>query len=168
MVAPSLADVDELVTPERLAAGRDYVEALERLHVAINAAMWGINDARQVELLLVSDLVDQVGPRTMYDALFKAYDLAKTPRSIDPWIVTVHSPNTQFAYYHRQSPIIGPHEIVERLADGSEKSMGMPWMRFGEWNVRADWMLLDLKNSKRDVFKALRGWKRFEEELRAA
>lgn len=168
MAQNSLNEANSVVTPERIAAGRDYVAALDTMGVRIDAAMWGIDQLSRPQLLLITSLFDRVGPRTMYDALFKAYDIARTPRSIDPWEVSIHSPDTQFGHAVHTGSMIAPTPTVLNFSDGSSREAGFAWMQFSEFLVRADWVIRDLVKARSDAEAALRRWRHFEESLQAA
>jgi hypothetical protein len=85
----------------RLAAGREYLQALQRLGFRPDALLWALKGKSappaDFELLLVSSWADSIGPRRVYDLLFEAYDLSATPKEIDPFIVSLFSPATQVA-----------------------------------------------------------------------
>jgi hypothetical protein len=50
-----------------------------------------------MEFILVTSWTDNIGPKAIYDLLFEAYDVSATPREIDPFVVTLISPQTQVA-----------------------------------------------------------------------
>lgn len=81
----------------KLIAGREYVEALNKLGFAPDVACWAIRGQepqQRLELLLVTTWADTVGPKAVYDLLFEAYDASATPKEIDPFIVSMFSPNS--------------------------------------------------------------------------
>lgn len=85
----------------KLKAGREYAAALKKLGFNPNALLWaGVGregpDSR-MELLIVTNWIDDVGPKAIYDLLFEAYDASATPKEIDPFIVSLFSPHTQVA-----------------------------------------------------------------------
>lgn len=90
--------VEDLVTADRLAAGKEYLSALADLGFVPEGAMWSMRkgDAETLELSLFSSVVNRTGPSVVYDALFQAFDKALTPRTFDPWDVAVYAPGTNF------------------------------------------------------------------------
>jgi len=87
-----------LMTENRLAAGGDYLKALLHLGLDPDIMAWVyVARDREMELALVTTLVDRIGPKPIYDLLFRAYELAGTPRSVDPFVVSLYSPNMAFA-----------------------------------------------------------------------
>lgn len=85
----------------RLKGGREYLTALKKLGFIPDALLWaGVGDQAAdgaMELLIVTSWVDEIGPKAIYDLLFEAYDASATPKDIDPFIVTLFSPETQIA-----------------------------------------------------------------------
>jgi len=67
----------------------------------VDYALWTIpkggNGHLDVQLCIVSRLIEAAGTKTIYDLLFKAYDRAGTPQDIDPWIVSLYGSGTKFA-----------------------------------------------------------------------
>lgn len=85
----------------RLKAGREYLIALRKLGFNPDAILWaGVGGAPAdgpMELLIVTTWADNIGPKAIYDLLFEAYDASATPKEIDPFVVSLFSPNTQVA-----------------------------------------------------------------------
>jgi len=85
----------------RLKAGREYHTALRRLGFDPDALLWagvGGSDADgAMELLIVTTWADNIGPKAIYDLLFEAYDASATPKEIDPFIVSLFSPQSRVA-----------------------------------------------------------------------
>jgi hypothetical protein len=85
----------------KLRAGREYAAALKKLGFTPSALLWagigGQDSDGKMELLIVTSWVDHIGPKAIYDVLFEAYDASATPKEIDPFVVSLFSPNTQIA-----------------------------------------------------------------------
>ena len=84
----------------KLRAGREYHEALCKLGFHPDAVLWATaggqpDDQPRMELLLVTSWADIIGPKAVYDLLFEAYEASATPQEIDPFIVSLFSPETQ-------------------------------------------------------------------------
>jgi hypothetical protein len=73
-------------------AGRDYLGALTRLGLEPDALFWAWDESvGGFVLVLATDFFDFKGPLEVSRLLFKAYNLAATPREIDPFIIRLHS-----------------------------------------------------------------------------
>lgn len=96
-----MAERSVIEMERKLKAGREYAAALKRLGFTPDALLWagvgGQAAEAKMELLIVSSWVDRVGPKAIYDLLFEAYDASATPKEIDPFIVSLFSPQTQVA-----------------------------------------------------------------------
>ena len=84
------------ITERERVAGQEYLEALRNLGFEPSVLCWIVEqtegDAYEKRLAVVTSLVDRMGPSTIYELLFKAYDAAATPQLIDPFIVALYSP----------------------------------------------------------------------------
>ena len=151
------------MTDERLVAGRDYCDALERLGFPVQACLWTIPEERGVhsrvaaglegefELGLVSSLIEREGPRKIYDLLWKAYDFAGTPGSLSPWSVCLYGSRSLFGRRVRNISLAS-HGVIhgfefdgDALVDGAtivEKSIPMdePWTSFAGRLTRNSWV----------------------------
>lgn len=88
----------ELLTAAHLDAGADYCQALLGLGLDPDIMAWVYEaNSKTLSLAIVTSLVDRIGPKSIYDVLFKAYDIAATPRAIDPFVVSLYSPNMDLA-----------------------------------------------------------------------
>jgi hypothetical protein len=98
----------------RMKAGREYVSSLRKLGFDPEIAVWVIPNQRpegsDMELILVTSWADNIGPKAIYDLLFEAYDASATPREIDPFVVTLMSPQTQVAQDLRGGLLTMRHE----------------------------------------------------------
>lgn len=85
----------------RLKAGREYLTALRKLGFNPDALLWagvgGVAAEGAMELLIVTTWADNIGPKAIYDLLFEAYDASATPKEVDPFVVSLFSPQTQVA-----------------------------------------------------------------------
>lgn len=72
-------------------AGIDYASKLLEYGLRPHLICWTYPQKRgEAELAIVTPLVELVGPLTIYEVLFKAYDAATLPREIDPFRVTLY------------------------------------------------------------------------------
>jgi hypothetical protein len=77
-----------------LEAGREYLAGLRKLGFDPQALLWAYDQAMNTfVLVLVTELFDFMGPYEISKLLFKAYNLAATPREIDPFVIRLHSSN---------------------------------------------------------------------------
>lgn len=83
---------------EYLAAGQDYLSALETLGMVPEFLGWGMDEARdEWNLVLVTSIIEIGGPLALSKLLFKAYSLKATPQEISPFIVRTFGAETIFA-----------------------------------------------------------------------
>lgn len=135
-----------IVDQARLVAGARYVAALEGLGFAVDAAMWTIaaspvTSDSDLQLLIVSRFVERAGTGAIYDLLFKAYDLAATPKDFDPWIVSLYGPRTLFATEMKNQPEVTGVSF-DRYLDGtvSHSPRGVAWHVVRGRMFRQDWI----------------------------
>lgn len=103
---------DSIVDDQRLSAGREYIASLEELGFLVDTAVWTIAFDRasekdpDLQLSIVSPLVERAGTNEIYQLLFTAYERSATPRDFDPWMVSLYGPQTHFAEMMRRQPQI--------------------------------------------------------------
>jgi hypothetical protein len=120
-------------------------------------------------LVLITEEFDAVGPLAISKLLFKAYNAAATPSSIDPFIVRLHSPDHQivremdkimpFNFDPGTSVIHGGKEVT-KIARAITTVSGLEID--GDWVYRFNKPLTATK--KVDL---LRRWHRFERNIDA-
>lgn len=72
-------------------AGIDYTSKLIEFGLRPHLVCWTYPHARgEAELAIVTPLVELVGPLSIYEVLFAAYDAATLPREIDPFRITLY------------------------------------------------------------------------------
>jgi hypothetical protein len=149
----------DLVTDAHLAAGRDYLVALRAHGVDPEGMCWMTVPGRdEPQLALITSLVDRVGPGDIQAVLFKAYDGALTPRSIDPWIVSLFSPSTAFALGLRRAMLmLHAADAQEPVRPGLH--IEVVW-HVGGAEVRQSWVHV-WPIAKPKPTEQLRGWRRF-------
>ena len=97
-----------IMTAERMALGRDYVRALNRLGFLPDFAIWTWRTMREEwQLAIVTRLIDRLGGASrVYDALFEAHDVGLTPVEPQVWSTSLYSPLMLF-----------PEELASVLAE---------------------------------------------------
>lgn len=159
------------LSPDRRQAGADYLAALRKHGVTPQALSWAVDDDEQFHLLMVTSLVDRLGPSSIYDELFRAYERAVTPTSIDPWIVTLFSPHSAFGHEFLTSPIVGLGFSAEfRDVQGHIVPDAITHeINIKPFRLRPDWIYLRIAE-KRSAEHQLRSWHRFVKnvDLKAA
>ncbi len=148
----------------KLKAGREYAAALKRLGFTPDALLWahvGAEDkgasGAEMELLIVSSWVDQVGPKAIYDLLFEAYDLSATPKEIDPFVVSLFSPKTQVALDLR-----GAMDTTRKKVSSDFRPMFVLGML--DYYTVPDWIIL-YRASKSNQFEDLRRFHAFQNNV---
>lgn len=92
-----MASVFDPLAPRRaiglseVAAGIDYAGKLLEYGLRPHLICWTFPHGRgEAELAIVTPLVELVGPLSIYQVLFAAYDAATLPREIDPFRITLY------------------------------------------------------------------------------
>lgn len=84
-------------------AGIEYMQTLIALGSSPEIMCWALfTDSPEMteasmQLVIVDSWFDRIGPTAIYEALFKAYDASVTPKEVNPFIVSVFSPKSEFA-----------------------------------------------------------------------
>ena len=123
-------------------------------------------------LILVTSLFDFAGPLDLSELLFRAYNLAATPREVDPFILRLHSPQhmaiREMAHHFGDGtriklpirmtlvkPVPGVHEI--RLAS---LSIGADVTAYADAVYK-----FDLTEQSRTSVDASRRWRRLQKHV---
>ena len=85
---------------------------------------------------MVTSLVGRIGSPDIYRVLTRAYEAAGTPKSIDPFIVSLYSPNSVFADGLKNSYDIAVGNPQGRLNTGEAVDFGEVWFAAGSFTVR--------------------------------
>lgn len=94
---PALEAAKRALDEARVAAGKEYLAALSGLGLEPDALCWVYDpDADETHLAIVTSMAERVGGLSIYKLLFRAYEAAATPREIDPFIVSVYGPKSDF------------------------------------------------------------------------
>jgi hypothetical protein len=84
--------------------GKSVVEALEREHITVKAALWRYSsESDKWQLLVATPLVDQKGPREAYKAVEKVLTSTGESVSVPLWQISVASPTATFVQGLRQA-----------------------------------------------------------------
>ncbi|MEA3533739.1 hypothetical protein [Rhizobium sp. CC-YZS058] len=155
------------INAERLAAGARYKTALESLGLKPAGLLWAYDPADKMFLLvLITPVVDFVGPLALSEKLFTAYRATATPPEIDPFVVRLHSPKQAFAQAVEQhlqtrirvrdldeeTGIFGPQYLAQ---EKGTVTFGADGLEF-----RPEWVYV-FRHSKRDTLDLSLQWRRF-------
>lgn len=169
------------LTPGMLLAGAEYLAALRAHGLDPQALCWMYHvRPAEMRLALVTSLVDRVGPGEVYDALFKAYDAAVTPKEIDPFIVTAYSPASlggadlvgTFATMHGEGPYGG--EFTQALSAKGMDNLSVSPGSVGQHDVVFDSNdprvilgpgIYVMKQKPNSASQDMRQWKRFTRKI---
>jgi hypothetical protein len=150
--------------------GARYLADIEKLGLRPAAFFWAYDRLVDIfVLVLITEEFDAVGPLAISKLLFKAYNAAATPSSINPFIVRLHSPDHQIV---REMDKIMPFKFsldASVSQDGKEVAeVARAVLRVGELEIDGDWVYRfnePLAPAKKvDV---LRRWHRFERNVDA-
>lgn len=147
---------EDIVDAQRLQAGRDYHQALVRLGFPVQAMLWTIPEERgihskraagiegEMELGIVSTLIEREGPLKIYDLLWQAYDHAGTPKSISPWLVCLYGSRSRFGRNVRSVLNIEVGAATLHTVDAAGRretvQMDIPFFSFANRLTRTDWI----------------------------
>lgn len=130
------------LSPTLLKAGQEYLDALRKLRLNPEGLLWSrVNEiethtdsvtGEPVELdgpsgdwhlVLVTGALDEGGPISMQELLFKAYDASATPKEISPFIVEVMSAKSPFVSHliNVLNNPFGPSAIISNGPDGKPR-----------------------------------------------
>jgi hypothetical protein len=146
-------------------AGWEFLASLQNLGLDPQALFWAydkvIND---FVLVLITDFFDDQGPYEISKLLFRAYNVAATPKLIDPFMVRLHSPHQAFS-----------QAIKERLFSRSFRKLDKTTMqpigpstdiKSVNWQgmiVSKDWVyVVRPTQHKRSVESRIRRWSKFK------
>lgn len=163
---------EDIVTPERLKAGSDYLIALTQMGFDPEGAMWTmrISDPSSLELSLFSSLVDRIGTYKIFQALFDAFDRAKTPKDFDPWLVALYSPD-QLLYGPASSFVINDGSNAALLGARHQRTIHDANFVFEEFDgieerlVLKEWVYRQPGKRRIPANDQLRQWRRFEHAI---
>lgn len=156
----------EPLSEERREAGGDYLAALQRLGLKPEGLLWAFHQERkELQLAMVTSLVDRIGSLDIYKVLMQAYDAAGTPKSVDPFIVSLYSPNSIFA-----TGLKGAYDIEiagnphGKLSTGETVDLGEIWFQAGSFTFRKSWVYVALRRAPESRHQ-IKEWDRFRHNV---
>lgn len=108
-------------------AGIEYTGKLLEFGLRPHLVCWTYPHSRgEPELAIVTPLVELVGPLSIYEVLFAAYDAATLPRTIDPFKITLYGDKSNLGIdlvsaVHRAG-IVGRHVMKDGRVVGMEQT----------------------------------------------
>ena len=156
----------EPLSAERREAGGDYLAALKRLGLEPEGLLWAFHqERRELQLAMVTSLVDRIGSLDIYRVLAQAYDAAGTPKSVDPFVVSLYSPNSVFANDFKRSYDIEFSGNPQGTFDtGETVDLGEIWFAAGNFTFRKSWVYVALWRAPESRHQ-LREWDRFRQNV---
>lgn len=157
------------IDPAYLAAGREFVTSLERLGLDPELAVWGYDTAiGQHVFVLVTDFFDFKGPYEISKLLFRAYEASALPRTINPFMVRLHSDRHVLANTLRV--LLGDSKIS--ALDGKTGALKADnlVLRGGEVGgiqFQKAWIVKIRSTTNRKTIELGRRWRRFERNVGA-
>lgn len=101
---PLAAAAERALDEARLLAGKEYLAALANLGLDPDVLCWVYDaDRGEMQLAIVTSMAERIGSLSIYKLLFRAYEAAATPREVDPFIVSVYGPKSDFGMKLRQT-----------------------------------------------------------------
>lgn len=165
---PELSAAAERALDERrMQAGREYLDALQRLGLEPDILCW-VYDALEgeMELVIVTSMAERVESLKIYELLFRAYEVSATPREIDPFLVSIYGSNSFYGTSLR-------NYIAMLAADGVFSSSEQA-KRFVATIRNASDLRVVLargvyasKDTQKSAADDLRAWHRFKQNVEA-
>jgi hypothetical protein len=148
-------------------AGFEYGKKLLELGFEPHILAWTYPAReRQAQFAIVSSLVDLVGPLRIYDLLFKAYDTSVLPRTIDPFVISLYSPKSDFgADLIRRIPS-AVDDLLARNVDPLGGSMIL--IGINDPVSVPPYGIVYVRPERRAGQRMMEQWRRFEHRVQAA
>lgn len=94
---PAVGAAERALDAARVGAGKEYLAALNALGLKPDVLCWVYEvEEGEMQLAIVTSMAERVGGLSIYKLLFRAYEAAATPREINPFIVSVYGPKSNF------------------------------------------------------------------------
>lgn len=158
--------------------GARYLDALRKLGLDPDCLLWAEDEViGHPVLVLVTDQFDRVGPLDLSRTLFKAYDLAGTPREVNPFILRLHSPrqaiiqemdNAGFEHVANKKSQLKVAPFAEHGSIEEPRDIARDGLSFsaGGLKFRMNWVHKWKLPAKRlNAVEAARRWRRFSENV---
>lgn len=136
---------EDIVTENRFRAGERYIRAIEGLGFSVDYALWTISaeshSASDIQLSIVSRMIETAGTKAVYQLLFMAFEHAATPREIDPWIVSLYGTKTKFADHLPSIPLMQDIGFMTVKTDNGLVNQETPvWHKVLDRLTRPSWI----------------------------
>lgn len=165
---------EDLVSGERLEAGRRYLDALDTLGFVPDGAMWSVRrgEPDTLELSLFSRFVDRIGTGRMFEVLFEAHERARTPPEFDPWYVGLYSPRQALYEMAQDLTFETPGKAAMVIEGGTGTFLGDRFEGVEDFRieriVESAWVYRPLSPRTDQSTDLSRRWKRFEQAVAKA
>jgi hypothetical protein len=143
-------------------AGQDYLDALKKLGLDPEALLWAYDEVIESwVLILVTPVYDIAGSLTFAKTLFKAYNLAATPKEISPFILRLHSPD-QTIIRNLDAHIERIKQMTKNIDIPEKEHIGLGHK--GNLYTQLNFIYkFELKKKNRET--QMRQWKRFNDNV---
>lgn len=164
--------MDPVIIPAaRLEAGRVYLTRLRQLGLDPEGVFWGQwDEAEEPNLLIVTSVLDRVGPLRLNEMLIRAYNAAVLPREISPFCVELHSPAQSIFRWLMDATAREPTASVNQFSNPSPNrhpNVGKTQLRIGSLTIPLAG-LYHLDASRIDRAGQYLRWNRFRREVETA
>lgn len=140
-------------------AGHEYLRTLRRFGLDPLALFWAYDHvAKQFVLVLVSEFFDVVGPLEISKLLFRAYNASVTPKSIDPFIIRLHShtqPISMLMLHRTGHGVVGKPGPDVAIAGGT----------IGGMELKAEWLIASRDYTGKSTVDLVGRWDRIGRTL---
>lgn len=94
---PAVEAAERALDETRVIAGGQYHRTLKDLGLEPDVLCWVYEaDRNELQLAIVTSMAERIDGLSIYKLLFRAYEAAATPREIDPLIVSIYGPRSDF------------------------------------------------------------------------
>lgn len=176
-----VVEAHRAINAERVAAGREYTESLIRLGFVPDMIAWTyLTVDQRAELAIVAREAEVLGPRAIYLALLTAYEHSILPRAIDPFVVSIYGPRSDFgkSLLEKARQSAQPNFYDGRRPDaGDDVSLTLhllpPTLQShpydpGQHVMMPNYGLLHLRTGRTDMMERTRRFHHFEARIESA
>lgn len=162
---------EDLIGDLRLEAGQRYCDALDNMGFRPEGVLWAIEvEGEDPRLLLITDLVERIGPLEIIETLFEAFDKACVPTDISPWTVDVFATDAIFPETLAKTRLAASGYIAGTKGDGNpfRYETDDVYNQIQGYKFLHRWIYRLPKKKKADSVEQIRHWKRFKSAVAIA
>jgi len=148
----------------------DYLTAVRRLGLEPEFVSWAFDkEWDQFVLIVVTAFFDHAGPLAVSGMLFRAYEAAATPESVNPFIIRLHSPNHKI--YRKLLPLLAKRNLVGDVVPDHGRPIPSDWNKDAPVQIDSDGLLIHpdwtykFAKTKSSPETVARSWRHFSHNI---